>query len=400
MNSKSSPIIICGSHGGGTSYLTKLLRFSGLFVGNDAGGRNTRKYHESESFRDWNFKILQELCLDRHAMNIQHVEKCHKNMPKMVNLLADSIKLHDISPKFYGPCKGIEPWGWKDPRNSLTIPVWEKVFPNARALIIQRKHTNKLKNSKSKSRSGGWFKKHSNPKVRDAYMNPNCRCDSYVVNFDEVILDFNGFNRLLKWIGLRPLIYREFVSLLARTNLEFKEVQDKTELVNEVEMLKKLRNLINNSKDPRTFGNLREFVDNHLIDICDKADVSTINELAYKYSEFGGDAEKRCAALIILISEMDKIFHTSLQKEKLGKEALKAVLPLREGMTNVVTTDKADIHKRMTKALKTAIGDTRMRFLFDMMITRSVDGDDSFFAALRDIIPNPLSKEVKNALNG
>jgi hypothetical protein len=30
------------------------------------------------------------------------------------------------------------PWGWKDPRNTFTLPVWRKVFPEAKVLFIER----------------------------------------------------------------------------------------------------------------------------------------------------------------------------------------------------------------------------------------------------------------------
>ena len=30
------------------------------------------------------------------------------------------------------------PWGWKDPRNSLTLPLWLRVFPEAKVLHIVR----------------------------------------------------------------------------------------------------------------------------------------------------------------------------------------------------------------------------------------------------------------------
>ena len=51
---KSSPIIICGAHGGGTSFTTKMLRHSGLFVGSDVEPFEQRKFHESASFRTFN----------------------------------------------------------------------------------------------------------------------------------------------------------------------------------------------------------------------------------------------------------------------------------------------------------------------------------------------------------
>jgi hypothetical protein len=30
------------------------------------------------------------------------------------------------------------PWGWKDPRNTFTLPIWRSIYPNARAIHIGR----------------------------------------------------------------------------------------------------------------------------------------------------------------------------------------------------------------------------------------------------------------------
>jgi hypothetical protein len=33
---------------------------------------------------------------------------------------------------------GREPWGWKDPRNCLTLPLWRKLLPETKVLICVR----------------------------------------------------------------------------------------------------------------------------------------------------------------------------------------------------------------------------------------------------------------------
>ena len=30
------------------------------------------------------------------------------------------------------------PWGWKDPRNTFTLPIWLRIFPNAKVVSIER----------------------------------------------------------------------------------------------------------------------------------------------------------------------------------------------------------------------------------------------------------------------
>lgn len=36
------------------------------------------------------------------------------------------------------PFAMTQPWGWKDPRNTLTLPIWLDLFPNARVIHVVR----------------------------------------------------------------------------------------------------------------------------------------------------------------------------------------------------------------------------------------------------------------------
>jgi hypothetical protein len=57
------------------------------------------------------------------------------------NLLASPRAISYLgAPRFLrGGMRGIEgPWGWKDPRNTFTLPVWLKLFPNAKIVSIER----------------------------------------------------------------------------------------------------------------------------------------------------------------------------------------------------------------------------------------------------------------------
>lgn len=44
------PVVICGCHGSGTSYLVKLLRHNDFEAGKDSGDISSRKVHESKAF--------------------------------------------------------------------------------------------------------------------------------------------------------------------------------------------------------------------------------------------------------------------------------------------------------------------------------------------------------------
>ena len=47
LNKTPSPLLITGSMGGGTSYITKLLKHRGLYFGSDSGALENRKNHET-----------------------------------------------------------------------------------------------------------------------------------------------------------------------------------------------------------------------------------------------------------------------------------------------------------------------------------------------------------------
>ena len=34
--------------------------------------------------------------------------------------------------------KGYDHWGWKDPRNSLTLPFWKELLPNLKVVVCVR----------------------------------------------------------------------------------------------------------------------------------------------------------------------------------------------------------------------------------------------------------------------
>lgn len=40
--------------------------------------------------------------------------------------------------KLRSPLQANEAWGWKDPRNSYTLPIWLDIFPNAKVIHVYR----------------------------------------------------------------------------------------------------------------------------------------------------------------------------------------------------------------------------------------------------------------------
>jgi len=136
------PVIIIGMHRSGTSMLSKLLEGLGLFVG------SVKQWNHESPF----FQILNEWILRRCGAT-------YKTPRPLLEFLADPQKraataatLHRAldspwSLLYSGPLNFLKfrrpktfpfPWGWKDPRSTVTLPVWLDVFPDAKIVHIYR----------------------------------------------------------------------------------------------------------------------------------------------------------------------------------------------------------------------------------------------------------------------
>jgi hypothetical protein len=141
------PLIVLGMHRSGTSLTVRLLRDIGIHMGDQLSRDaesvyfqviNRRIYFAAGS--KWsNVKTLKKAMLQE-----QFIEG---HTRKAINTLFSNQPLYpygDIS-KFFGAqlwnsiCEGKKVyWGWKDPRTSMTFPIWQRVFPQARFLHIVR----------------------------------------------------------------------------------------------------------------------------------------------------------------------------------------------------------------------------------------------------------------------
>jgi len=227
---KASPIIICGMHGGGTSYATKLLRFCGLFVGFDAGNRDDRKWHESKAMKDINIGIQKAMW---------GTELTHRNMARLADKYVSIMKssggdlgrfsnaaeMRAAAACTFSAREAIGgQWGWKDPRNGITLGEWLKIFPNARVLSIHRKWSK----GASWSTSSGRLFAMSSPRVRYIHEYPMALELSrkykdvgvFRAKFERMISDPLYFNTVLEYVGIDPLNTKEFDDLLKKTKCE------------------------------------------------------------------------------------------------------------------------------------------------------------------------------------
>ncbi len=137
-----SPIIIIGMSRSGTSMLTRMLDELGLFT-----GKKVTRNHEAIFFREINDWLLTQasgglenpgsikyLLQDLEARSLygEFVE-FSMTTPHVISFLGIRNYL-----KYRTPQKLDIPWGWKDPRNTYTLPFWLDLFPEAKVIHIYR----------------------------------------------------------------------------------------------------------------------------------------------------------------------------------------------------------------------------------------------------------------------
>ncbi len=135
------PTIVIGMHRSGTTLISRLLDFFGFYVGDDL-----EENHESLFFQGLNDKLLEKG--GGNWFDIEGVLSAMKNPDwekGEVAWLKDQI-LSNLFHVFFRQKrfqsrfiqKSEFRWGWKDPRSSLTLPLWLKIFPRARVIHIFR----------------------------------------------------------------------------------------------------------------------------------------------------------------------------------------------------------------------------------------------------------------------
>jgi hypothetical protein len=139
---RKDPVIIIGMHRSGTTYLTSLLHNSGIFMGNDQGGTN-----ESLFFQRINRQLINSnnLSWDKPGIPSDYSKvrwNYYRYYTKYAGIFSNQSNFekvgyaHNFKDTF--GLMARKPWGWKDPRNTFTLPYWLRYFPKAKIIHIYR----------------------------------------------------------------------------------------------------------------------------------------------------------------------------------------------------------------------------------------------------------------------
>jgi hypothetical protein len=140
--SKRQPVIIMGMHRSGTTMLADLLGELGLFL-----GHKCEQNHEALYFLDCNNMLLRQARASWDSPSpIRVFLKNADAVAMTIGCLKADILSHRISSylglgqyvKYRSLRQFDRPWGWKDPRNVFTLPLWLMLFPRCKIIYVVR----------------------------------------------------------------------------------------------------------------------------------------------------------------------------------------------------------------------------------------------------------------------
>lgn len=248
---EKDPLIVCGCGGGGTSFIAKLLRHKGLFMGADAGPLDARKWHESRAMKEINTVAYRHYGFQRGPENHYLKGDAEQNIKSLIQNISDKEKRSIVIERlkmgrigslglvgfsiprelniFWGSQSRDVLWGWKDPKNSFMLPLWKDLFPGAKILMINKE----LVKSKVNSGEGRKFKEEMTDFVRQAHMSPpwleEWDGEYLTIDFDEVCTSVDKFNEMCEFAGLQPSTEEEYKDLLKECGLEVDQLKEKGE---------------------------------------------------------------------------------------------------------------------------------------------------------------------------
>lgn len=136
------PVIIIGMHRSGTTMISNMLQELGLFI-----GKNLDDNCESAFFIRLNDWMLEQCASRWDRPVVTDFMIIHNQLNNLiVDYLKYVLKNYPVH-SFVGlrryiagttPMNMQSNWGWKDPRNTFTLPVWLSIFPEAKVLHIYR----------------------------------------------------------------------------------------------------------------------------------------------------------------------------------------------------------------------------------------------------------------------
>ncbi|WP_019591011.1 sulfotransferase [Thioalkalivibrio sp. ALE20] len=185
------PVIIIGMHRSGTSLLTRVLQQAGFFMG--LGASRNEEAAFTNAINAWLFREASATW-DRPE-SFDWLLEDDTLRPWLLDYMEGVVR-GPASLRFLGFRRGLRgggmpgqnrPWGWKDPRNTYTLPLWLELFPQARVLHITRHGVDVAASLRARRRGvfdkrahryrslRSWYRNHPGAPARRGFA-PQARC--------------------------------------------------------------------------------------------------------------------------------------------------------------------------------------------------------------------------------
>lgn len=193
------PIIIAGMHRAGTSMVARLLEGCGLDLGGPGHFAPPAPDNRDGYWEDLRFVALNDRILDRVGGSWDQPPALPPGWEAAPELEAERREAASLV------AGRAEPWGWKDPRTSLTIPFWRRLLPALKVVVCLR---NPLEVADS-LRARGYTSERFGLALWEAYHRALDAAvgDSFslVTHYHSVLADPRAeLARLLEFTGLHP----------------------------------------------------------------------------------------------------------------------------------------------------------------------------------------------------
>ncbi|MGL4649336.1 MAG: sulfotransferase [Caldilineaceae bacterium] len=142
LDAQAEPLIIIGAHRSGTSLVTQVLQQMGLFVGAEL----SPDLYEAYFFQDLNRVLMQAASATWESPTAMYPALAHAGW-RSGALQWLATECQGLRSKSYVGWRNwqmghrLPPagrWGWKDPRSTITLPLWLHLYPRARVLHVYR----------------------------------------------------------------------------------------------------------------------------------------------------------------------------------------------------------------------------------------------------------------------
>lgn len=193
------PIVIAGMHRSGTSMVTRLLNLCGLYLGDEKDlvpkeEDNPEGFWENAKFQLINDEILALFdgawdappAFERNWEFSPYLTSATKNAQQAIKEISST-----------------SPWGWKDPRNSLTLPFWQKQIPDLKVVFCLRNPFDVYRSLARRGYSSGLFAYQLWLKYNQQLVVSSTSSQRIITHYDSFFYDPQAeLRRLVDFLGL------------------------------------------------------------------------------------------------------------------------------------------------------------------------------------------------------